>query len=198
IYDCDGVIIDSLEANRRFYNGFRAALGRPPLSPEELLYAHTHTVFEALRFIFRDREDLIPRALEIYSGTDSSEESLKHLKLEPNLLPALEALKTRGILRAVSTSRSKMKPILSMFNLHPHFDLVVTSLDVRVPKPHPESVERILASFSLEKTDVLLVGDSEIDAQTALSAGVKFIAYKNRSLSADAHMEDHLEILKLV
>ncbi len=56
IYDCDGVIIDSLDSNRLFYNTFRTRLGLPPLTAEELQYAHTHTVDEALRFSNASRE----------------------------------------------------------------------------------------------------------------------------------------------
>ena len=35
IYDCDGVMFDSLEANRRLYNRIAHSMGRPPLSEEE-------------------------------------------------------------------------------------------------------------------------------------------------------------------
>ncbi len=37
-----------------------------------------------------------------------------------------------------------MKSIMERFNLDPYFEMVVTALDVKHPKPHPESVEKIL------------------------------------------------------
>jgi phosphoglycolate phosphatase len=198
IYDCDGVIIDSLEANRRFYNYFRKTLDRPPLSVEELQYAHTHTVHEAIRYLFRHDLDLTPQALDLYSRIDP-EESFRQLKLEPNLVPALTRIKELGILRAISTSRTtNMKLILSRFELERYFDLVVTALDVKNPKPHPESIEIIIQRFTLERAETVLVGDSENDLQTARAAGIKFIAYKNNGLPGDAHIEDHLAILHLL
>ena len=54
IYDCDGVLFDSFETNRRLYNHICAFVGRPPLTEEESRYAHMHTVFEAIHFIFRN------------------------------------------------------------------------------------------------------------------------------------------------
>jgi phosphoglycolate phosphatase len=198
IYDCDGVLIDSLEANRRFYDHFRTTLGRSPLTKEELEYVHTHTVHEAIRHIFSNDRVLIEQALGLFSKFDP-EESIRHLKLEPNLVPTLKILKERGIIRAVSTSRStNMKPILERFGLEPYFDLVITALDVQNPKPHPESIEKIIRAFSLEKDEAVFLGDSEIDRQAAGLAGVRFIAYKNKRISADAFIDDHLAILNLL
>ncbi len=197
IYDCDGVIIDSLDANRRFYNSFRTRLGLRLVNEEELLYAHTHTVHEALQFLFPDSE-LLSRALRLYSQADP-EDSFRHLKLEPNLIPALTRIKEQGILRAISTSRTTaMSSILTRFALEQYFDLVVTASDVKNPKPHPESVEVILRKLALDRSEAVLVGDSENDFRTALAAGIKFIAYKNGGLAGHAHIHDHLEILKLL
>jgi phosphoglycolate phosphatase-like HAD superfamily hydrolase len=69
---------------------------------------------------------------------------------------------------------------------------------VQNPKPHPESIEKILQGFSLEKEEVFLVGDSETDREAAVAAGVRFIAYKNKEIRAFAYMDDHLAILDLL
>ena len=53
IYDCDGVLFDSFDANRRLYNAIAKGGGRPPLNDDELKYCHTHTVFESIAHIFR-------------------------------------------------------------------------------------------------------------------------------------------------
>jgi len=198
IYDCDGVLLDSFESNRRFYNHFRTTLGRPSLTEEELKYAHTHTVYEAIHYIFGGDPSLAKQAMELFSKTDP-EESIRYLKLEPNLLPTLKVLKGKGIIRAISTSRStNMKSIMERFELGPYFDLVITARDVQNPKPHPESIEKIIQTFSLKKEETVFVGDSETDRQAAGSAGVKFIAYKNKEIAADAFIEDHLAILNLL
>jgi phosphoglycolate phosphatase len=198
IYDCDGVILDSFESNRRFYNYFRTALGQPPLTEEELKFAHTHTSREALRFLFRNDSDLEDRAQGLLSRVDPLE-TIAYLKLEPNVLSTLDTLKGKGVIRAISTNRANsMKYVMEKFNLQPYFELVVTALDVKNPKPNPESVEKIIRTFSLKEKETVLVGDSEIDRQAALAAGVKFIAYKNKEIHADAFIEDHLAILDLL
>jgi len=198
IYDCDGVLFDSREANRRFYNLIYASFGRPPLKEEELKCVLNRTVQEAIHFLFRNDRDGEQKALDLLPRMDPSE-TIACLKMEINLLPTLKILKEKGILRAISTNRSTaMKPIMERFKLGSYFDLVVTSLDVQNPKPHPESIEKIMQTLCLAREEIVFVGDSEIDRQAAGSAGVKFIAYKNKGIAADAFIEDHLAILNLL
>ncbi len=171
IYDCDGVLFDSLEANTKLYNDLCAIVGRSLLREEELNYVHTHTVFEALHFIFGKENDLEKK----------------------------ERLKERGILRAINTNRTtSMKYIMERFDLWPCFEMVVTALDVKNPKPHPESIEKIVKELNLNKEEAVFVGDSDVDQQTAKSSAIKFIAYKNKEIASDAYLEDHLDILKLL
>jgi len=205
IFDCDGVLFDSLEANRRFYDHLCQTLGRPPVTEEELKYAHSHTVFEALHLLFRHDARLEEKALDMLPQIDPRQ-SIGLLKLEPKLLETLRNLKEKGVHRALSTNRSTtMKLIMEKFDLNPHFDLVnphfdlvMTALDVRHPKPHPESIEKIMEAFGLKREETIFVGDSEVDRQAAHAAGVKFIAYKNREIPADAFIEDHTELLSLI
>ncbi len=200
IYDCDGVLFDSLEANTRLYNDLCVRVGRYPLREDEMHYVHTHTVFEALHFIFGKENDLEKKALEILKEKQVDLKNyVSYLKMEPHLLQALEKLREKGILRAINTNRTTSMPyIMERFDLRPYFDMVVTALDVKNPKPHPESIEKIIEGFQLKKEEAVFVGDSDVDQQTALSSGVKFIAYKNKEIANDAYINDHLDLLKII
>ena len=200
IYDCDGVLFDSLEANTKLYNDLCALVGRDPWREEEMQYVHTHTVFEALHFIFGGKDDLEKKALEVLKQKQIDLKNyVEYLKMEPHLFQTLENLKEKGILRAINTNRTtSMKYIMERFNLWPYFDMVVTALDVKNPKPHPESIQKILQEFNLRKEETVFIGDSEVDQQTAKSSGIKFVAYKNRDIQNDAYIEDHLDLLSLI
>ena len=198
IYDCDGVLFDSIEANMKLYNDLCSAVGRTPLKEEEIKYVHSHTVYEALHFIFGQENGLEKRASESLKQIDWRE-YIVYLKMEPYLLQTLNLLKATGILRAINTNRTtSMKHIMERFHLWPFFDMVVTALDVKNPKPHPESIEKILQKFNLNKEEAVFIGDSEVDQQTAKSSGIKFIAYKNREIANDAFIESHLELLNFL
>jgi HAD superfamily hydrolase (TIGR01509 family) len=198
IYDCDGVLFDSIEANKKFYNDLCALVGRAPLSEQEVKYVHTHTVYETIRLIFGHDDGLEAKAKESLKQIDLRN-YVAYLKMEPYLLQILNLLKANQILRVINTNRTtSMKHIMERFGLWPFFDMVVTALDVQNPKPHPESIEKILQKFHLNKDEAVFVGDSEVDQQTAKSSGVKFIAYKNRDIVSDAYIDDHLALLNLI
>ena len=200
IYDCDGVLFDSLEANTKLYNDLCAMVGRGPLRENEMQYVHTHTVFEALHFIFGKENDWEKKALEILKQKQVDLKNyVSYLKMEPHLFQALEKLKEKGILRAINTNRTtSMKYIMERFNLWPYFEMVVTALDVKNPKPHSESIEKIIEAFKLKKEEAIFVGDSDVDQQTAMSSGVRFIAYKNKEIANDLYIDDHLDLLNII
>ena len=198
IYDCDGVLFDSIEANMRLYNDLCATVGRSPLKEEEIQYVHSHTVYEALQFIFGEEKEQERRAMEILKQTEWKK-YLVYLKMEPYLLQTLNLLKAGGILRAVNTNRTtSMKYVMETFGLQSFFEKVVTALDVKNPKPHPESIEKIMREFNLGKEETVFVGDSEVDQKTAHSAGIRFVVYKNREIADEVLIEDHLALLNLL
>jgi HAD superfamily hydrolase (TIGR01509 family) len=198
IYDCDGVLFDSIEANMRIYNDLCSAVGRTPLKEEEIKYVHSHTVYEALHLVFGQESGLEKRALELIKQVDMKE-YVGYLKMEPYLLQTLNLLKATGVLRAINTNRTtSMKYLMERFHLWPFFDMVVTALDVKNPKPHPESIEKIIQQLNLSKEEAVFVGDSEVDQQTARSSGVKFIAYKNKEIASDVFIESHLALLNFL
>ena len=198
IYDCDGVLFDSIEANKRLYNDLCSVVGRGQLKEEEINYVHSHTVNEAIHLIFGGDDALEKRALESLKQVDLRE-YIGYLKMEPYLLQILNLLKANGIIRVINTNRTTSMPhIMERFHLWPFFDMVVTALDVNNPKPHPESIEKIIQKFNLNKEEVVFIGDSEVDQQAAKSAGIKFISYKNREIANDAFIDDHLALLNVI
>jgi len=200
IYDCDGVLFDSFEANTKLYNDLCAWVGRGPLNEEEMQYVHVRTVLEAIQFIFGKDSDLEKKALETLRERQVDLRNyVEYLKMEPHLVQTLEKLKEKGVLRAINTNRTtSMKHVMERYGLGPYFEMVVTALDVKNPKPHPESIEKIIEAFQLKKEEAVFIGDSEVDKQTAESSGVRFIAYKNKEIANDLFIEDHLDLLNLI
>ena len=82
-----------------------------------------------------------------------------------------------------------MNRVLRNHGLEEAYDLVVTALDVAKPKPHPDQLNKILEHFTLTPEQAIFIGDSELDAAAARAAGVAFVAYANRVLEADFHIE---------
>lgn len=186
-FDCDGVLFDSLRANIAFYNGILTHFGRPLLNPEAVDYIHSHTVSESLEYIFKDDPDLAT----IYNFARNFDYSpfIAMMVEEPYLREFLRFLRPERYTALATNRANTTGAVLDYHRLTDDFDLVVSAQDVSRPKPDPESFIRILAHFDLEPREAIYIGDSQVDEHFAANAGVPFVAYRNRRLTADYYLD---------
>ncbi len=181
IFDCDGVLIDSKNANIKFYNIILEKLNLPPMPKEAEEYVHSHTVFESIKYIVP--ENLYKKALE-EGKKISYKEVISFIKLEEGLKDILTIFKEMKKKCAINTNRTTTMPlILDIFSLKEFFYPVVTAEMVSNPKPHPESIFYILKKWELKPEEVLFIGDSQVDQKAAKAAGIDFVSYKNNALN---------------
>jgi len=192
IFDCDGVLFDSRQANIDFYNHLLDHFGLPPLTADKVAFVHMHTVQESVNHIFAGTPHL-EAAHEFRLKVDYTP-FIQSMIMEPGLKELLETLKPRYGLGLATNRSTTIETVLERNGLDPYFDIVVSSLDVEKPKPHPESLFKILDFFNIPPNHAVYVGDSEVDFLTARAAGVPLIAYKNRALKAPIHVDRLMEI----
>lgn len=108
-------------------------------------------------------------------------------KLLPYTKKVISSLKNSGsILGIVSTKyRYRIVNSLNQFNITSFFDVIVGGEDVKYSKPNPEGLLKIIESINLNKKDVLYIGDSYIDAETAKRAEVDFAGVTTGTTTKD-------------
>jgi phosphoglycolate phosphatase len=197
IYDCDGVMFDSLEANCAFYGALFSHMGLTldRGDAEMMKIIHTYANREVLHHFFPEQsrwEEAVR-----FTGSIDYRQLIHLMKMEDGLAATLEQLK--GVVHlAVCTNRSSsMDAVLEGFNLAGYFSFVMTAARASFPKPHPDPLNRILVHYGLKPGEALFVGDSAVDAQAAAAAGVPFVAYK-ADLPGMARIERHEELLCLL
>lgn len=96
--------------------------------------------------------------------------------LFPETIEVLTRLKTNGAkLGIISTKyRYRIMELLGKKLPENFLDIIVGGEDVRHPKPAPEGVLFAIGHLGCRKEDVLYVGDSTVDAETAQAAQVDF------------------------
>jgi len=195
IFDCDGVMFDSRRANEAFYNYIRSHFGLPPLSPGEVDYVHMATAEDSVNYIMPPELQARAQALRLATGYGPF---MPYMAMDPDLTGVLKRLKP-GYKTAVATNRSTtIRPLLEDFGLTAYFDMVVSSLDVTNPKPHPEALLLILDRLAVPAGRALFIGDTEADAEAARGAGVALAAYKNPALPADFHMASMPDLFRIL
>ena len=195
-FDCDGVLFNTEKANKAYYNQILNHFGKPPMTPEQFAYAHMHTADESLAYLFNDAKSLA--AAQSYRKNMRYLKFIRYMIIEPYLKSLLDRLRPK-YKTAIATNRSDtMDRLLAEFNLTEQFDLVVTSFDIPRPKPHPDSLLKILSYFSIVPHQALYVGDSQVDADAAAAAGVPFVAYRNETLLTQYHIENLKDLEELL
>jgi HAD superfamily hydrolase (TIGR01509 family) len=195
-FDCDGVLFDTAQANRFYYSHILQHFGRPALTEEQFRFVHMHTVHESMAYLLPDENTL--EAAHDFRKTMDYRKYLSYLKVEPQLVALLEKLRPR-IKTAIATNRTDtMEQLLAEFDLDGYFDLVVTSSDVKQPKPHPEALLKILEYFGLASHQVIYIGDSQVDELAARAAKIPLVAYRNRELAAEYHIDSLGELEELL
>jgi phosphoglycolate phosphatase len=196
IYDCDGVLIDSSLANQAFYNHILAHFGRPPLTPAQWVYVKPLAAPDALVWLFQDTPWLA--AAQEYQKTVDNTPFLPLIQAEPGLHETLTLLRPLYRL-AIATNRGKsLLAVLKHCGLEAFFEVTVTSLDVREPKPHPECLHRLLRHFEVTPGQACYIGDSDLDREVSARAGVMFGAYRHSALEAAFHLDNHLELWRIL
>jgi phosphoglycolate phosphatase len=195
-FDCDGVLFDTARANRFYYSHVLQHFGRPALTEQQFRYVHMHTIHESMAFLFPDQNTL--DAAHKFRETMDYRKYLSFLTVEPQLVSLLGKLRPQ-IKTAIATNRTDtMEQLLAEFDLDGYFDLIVTSSDVKHPKPHPEVLLKILAYFDLSPHQVIYIGDSQVDELAAKAAQIPLVAYSNRELDAEYHIDRLGELEELL
>ena len=194
IYDCDGVMLDTLESNYMFYNSVMEFLGLSPLDRTDLRarnVLHTYSFNNVMEYFFAgdERRD----DAWAFAKTIHYQDLAPFMRMEDGLIETLDRLKDSVSLAVCTNRATSMEMIIEDFGLSGYFSCVMTAAQVKNPKPHPEPLLKVLDHYSLEPGEALFVGDGEVDMLSARDAGVPFIAYKS-NLPALARIQQHTEI----
>lgn len=191
-FDCDGVMFDSVKANMAYYNHILTHFGRPEMTPAQFAYANMHTTDKVLAHLFEDTR--MREAALAYRSRMSYRPFVREMQIEPFLKPLLQTLRPH-YKTAIATNRTdSIAWVISDHGLEGLFDLVISALDVKFPKPDPEPLQKILAHFGIAPEEALYVGDSELDEIAAGKAGIPLVAYSNPNLDAAHHISSLKEL----
>jgi len=102
----------------------------------------------------------------------------KNTILYDDTVCTLQRLKKSGFNTGIVTTKYRFR-IVETLNTHGISDLVdviIGGEDVKIPKPSPEGLLLAINCLKAHRNKVLYVGDSLVDAKTAMAANVDFAA----------------------
>ncbi len=196
IFDLDGTLIDAYAAIAKSFNFAMKKFGYPRQSALKIRKAVGWGDAQLLQFFIR--EDDLPGVLALYRR-HHKHSLIRYSKVFPGVIQLLAMLKAEKYKLAVASNRPTKFSLLLMRHLKliRYFDYVLCADKLKVGKPHPEILRRILAKFPLNPSAALYVGDMVIDAQAGRRARIKtVIVTTGSSLPKDIRLEKPWKIIK--
>lgn len=107
--------------------------------------------------------------------------------LYPETHSTIKTLKEAGAKTGIISTkfRYRIRELLDKTQLTDWFDIIVGGEDVKTPKPSPEGLLFAIEHLGVSKEKTLYIGDSVVDAETALAAGVDFAGVTHGVTTAD-------------
>jgi phosphoglycolate phosphatase len=178
IFDLDGTLVDTIEDLADAMNHGLAGLDCPTLTIEQAAQmvgsGLKNFVLQALP---ADRQDLhtelLGRMVSFYK-----QNCLNKTRPYEGMVETLDTLMQRGIRLAVLTNKNQAPAeiIVHHFFGRGLFNPVIGALEGRKVKPDPQTTLGIISGWGMDNTEVLYVGDSDIDILTAKAAEIECAA----------------------
>ena len=178
IFDLDGTLVDTLDDLTDSMNAGLKQMNRPVRSADECraMIGHGLHAF-AERAIgpghIQLADELVTRMVDYYK-----DHCLLKTAPYPGVKNVIGTLSRQGVRLAVLTNKNQAPAeVISRHYFGPDtFDPIIGAASGRAVKPDPQTTLDILRQWNLTTNEVLFVGDSEADVQTAIAAGVGCIA----------------------
>ncbi len=176
VYDLDGTLVDTREDISASANHLRAEMGLPPL-PQAQICGYVGLGLRKLvaNVLGTEEGPVVEEGMRLYRA-HYAEHMLDHTVLYPGALDLLEHFRDRA--QAVITNKPNpySREILEALGVARCFVEIVAGDSGWPKKPDPESLLAILQREGIPPEEALLVGDSPIDVETGVKAGVLTVA----------------------
>ena len=214
VFDLDGTLQDSKIDYQKMTERVREILIREGV-PQSAL-SDRRAVYLIIRGGGDSLLELSVRDERVQTVLDLMTEAMNETELEAtdsvkpkrNALQTLETLHRNGILLGIATRshRAYAERCLAKMGMRHYILGMLARDDVPFPKPDPRHLFETIALLEVDPGDVLYVGDTTTDLDTARAADVDFVGYKRdeawgqRLLDAGCGLlaEDLLEVVEMV
>lgn len=180
IFDLDGTLIDSAPDIHAAANRVMARHGFARFTPEEtrsfIGSGVPHFITCCLTARGRARDGAL-RARLIEEFIADYETAVTLTQVYPGVMGALDVLAGADLALGLCTNKPEgpAHSVLSHLGLDGYFPVIIGGDSLTVRKPDPAPLQATAAALGAR--DVVFVGDSEVDAETAARAGVPFVLY---------------------
>ncbi len=176
IFDLDGTLIDSKLDLANSVNAARGQMGLEPLTLSLIATYVGHGAPVLIRKALGEQatEIEVAQALEFFLE-HYREHALDTTRLYPGVRESLDRLHGAGKLLSILTNKpvAMSRAIIEGLCLSRLFFRIYGGNSFAAKKPDPVGVRTLMSEAGVSRDHTMMVGDSEVDVQTARNSGVR-------------------------
>lgn len=200
VFDINGVLLDSFEANLKFFQDLMTKTGYRPPNREEFRELFHFSMWDAIEKLSRTNENAeIQRIFEM--GESRDVEYPLELLAMPEKAPEVIRNLSNDYLLGIVTSRIRKSVYEApkLAELEKYFSVAVSYEDTDNHKPHPEPLFLAAKKLGVRPEECVYIGDVENDVKAARGAGMKCILYSKQESGEPDHVTSKFsEIPRLI
>ncbi len=176
IFDLDGTLLNTIDDIAASSNHALNLLGHPP-HPTQDFYSFVgngiHSLARCILPPAQRTEDIIAQCVTListhYDGNWKSKTTIY-----PGIRDLLTSLAEKNIPINILSNKNEttVKTMASYYFAEFHFRHILGTVDHFEKKPHPGRALAIAEELQLQATDMMFIGDSKVDMQTAQNGGM--------------------------
>lgn len=179
VFDLDGTLVDSVDSIWKASDYVLRKNGYCGLERSDVVEVMGKTIFDLfLRVKPGLSKDEQKKLFEDYKRFYM--DFIVHTKLFPRVRETLAYMSSRGVRMAVVTTKSRenAEKILSFFGIREFIHAVIGFEDVIEHKPSKEPILKAANAMGLECSELVVVGDTDVDIRAGREAGALTVAVK--------------------
>ena len=176
LFDLDGTLLDTLADLANATNYSLEKLGFPRRTVKEIRHILGNGVVNLLtRSLPEGKEDAIDEILPVYNEYYAAHAEVETRPYE-GVLPMLDRLKEEGYGLAIISNKPDYAVQTLAKKYFPTIEFAVGEREGIRRKPHTDTIEEAIRLLGVDRSEVLFVGDSEVDVETAINADIPCVA----------------------
>ena len=172
-------------AEEGFREGLKAIGRKKGFDPEDFYETSADLVFQTGYITGRTDEHFYWNAVREKTGVKGEdrefrEEILKRFKLRPEMVEAVERIKSAGFTVAILSDQTNWLDELDQRTpFHHHFDYVFNSFHLKKTKRDPSIFRDVCALLGVCPEEVLFVDDNSENVKRAMSQGLRTMHFRD-------------------
>ena len=200
VFDIDGVLIDSFDANLKFFQDLLSKAGYKPPTKKEYYPIFHLSMLDVIRICTKSSDEKEIKRVWEMGRSRKVKYPIFLLKTTKDLEKTIIELSGKYLLGIV-TNRVKEGiykiPVLS--RLQKYFQITVAYQDTKNHKPHPDPLLLACKKLGVNPDEAVYVGDAQSDIIAGKAAGMKVIFFSQViNNNADATTSQFQKLPKLV